>query len=239
MKILSIDFDYIMFPCISLYNDIVGGDANPTQLWIQMEYERKLKDFLSYDANAYDTIMQLCVKNISNKATIVPITSHEEIITFLEKHCSVEMEQEENFVDNVDFHHDVLYNKDDFNSIYNFGDKSCANWGGYLLCKGMVQNYTWYDTPHSAPFALNHLFTQEEIDTHPPVQELKTLFDNKYTVKHIGELSSIQDDYDIVFLCLSPQWVPYKYHHLYDLIINTCKTIAKSKETPDRVMEVF
>lgn len=33
MRILSIDFDAIMFPCIRLYNDSCAGQESDTQIW--------------------------------------------------------------------------------------------------------------------------------------------------------------------------------------------------------------
>lgn len=231
MKVLSIDFDYIMFPCISLYNDMAGGDANPTQVWKQIEFERKLKEFLSYDANAYAALMDICVRNSLNKAKIIPIIGHEEIISYLETNCEEFFNNPaENIVDNIDFHHDVLYNKEDFNEIVNHANASCANWGGYLLFKDLVHQYTWYDTPHSTPFTLSQFFAPNEIDNVEVVQEIKCRIDNNFKHKHFGDLMDIEDDYDIIFLCLSPQWVPYQFHHLYDLIVSTCNSIVKNKE---------
>lgn len=230
MKILSIDFDYIMFPCISLYNDMVGGDANPTQMWQHIEFERKLKEFLSYDANAYAALMDICVRNSLNKAKIVPIVGHEEIITYLEQNCEEFFENPaENTVDNIDFHHDILYNKDDFNEIINHSNASCANWGGYLLFKDLIEEYVWYDAPHSSAFSLNQFFSSQEMENTEVVQEIKCRIDNKFKQKHLKDLSNIQNDYDIIFICLSPQWVPYQFHHLYDLIVSTCNSIIKNR----------
>ena len=59
MKILSIDFDTIMFPCIKLYNDYCMGNANDTQIWNQLEFERDISQYLKYDANAYHNIVKL------------------------------------------------------------------------------------------------------------------------------------------------------------------------------------
>ena len=230
MKILSIDFDYIMFPCISLYNDMVGGDANPTQMWQQIEFERKLKEFLSYDANAYAALMDICVRNSLNKAKIVPITGHEEIVSYLEQNCEEFFNNpSENTVDNIDFHHDILYNKDDFNEIINHSNASCANWGGYLLFKDLIEEYVWYDAPHSSAFSLNQLFSPQEMENVEAVQEIKCRIDNKFKQKHLKDLADIQSDYDIIFICLSPQWVPYQFHHLYHLIVSTCNSIIKNR----------
>ena len=46
--IVTIDFDYIMSPCIKLYNDMCGGDANPTECWDRIEIERRINNHISY-----------------------------------------------------------------------------------------------------------------------------------------------------------------------------------------------
>lgn len=64
-KILSIDFDIIMYPCIKMYNDKVSGNANPTQLWQGLEHDFNIANILSYDWNLVKYIAQLIKKNKS------------------------------------------------------------------------------------------------------------------------------------------------------------------------------
>lgn len=48
-KVLSIDLDWILGDCISLYNDLVRGNVPILQLWEGIERERHCDKFLSYN----------------------------------------------------------------------------------------------------------------------------------------------------------------------------------------------
>lgn len=63
VNILTIDFDYIMSPCIKLYNDMCGGDLNPTEAWDRIEAERKINNHISYDATSLCNIA-IIIKSI-------------------------------------------------------------------------------------------------------------------------------------------------------------------------------
>jgi hypothetical protein len=64
-KILSIDFDIIMYPCIKLYNADVNGDDNPIDLWGDLENEYGLgnNNILTYDTKVPKEITQLIAYN--------------------------------------------------------------------------------------------------------------------------------------------------------------------------------
>lgn len=64
MKILSIDFDAIMFPCIKLYNDYCTGNENSTQIWNRIDFERDIQQYLKYDANVYQDIVKFIFNTV-------------------------------------------------------------------------------------------------------------------------------------------------------------------------------
>lgn len=194
MKILSIDFDYIMYPCIKLYNNLCDGKENPTVTWNMIEQERGVEKFLCYDANALMEIAKVIKRNIKNGAKLIPINDHDEIIQYLENEKNIELL-------NIDYHHDIIYHSEDINSLADFGKYDCGNWVGYLQLNNFLKEYTWLKAPSSSLCTIDL-----------PNFQYKTL--------GLKDFNSITDDYDCVFFCLSPQWVPYKYHHLYQLIIS-------------------
>lgn len=194
MKVLSIDFDYIMYPCIKLYNNLCDGKENPTVTWNMIEQERGVEKFLCYDANALMEIAKVIKRNIKNGAKLIPINDHDEIIQYLENEKNIELL-------NIDYHHDIIYHSEDINSLADFGKYDCGNWVGYLQLNNFLKEYTWLKAPSS------NLCT---ID----------LPNFQYKILGLKDFNSISDDYDCVFFCLSPQWVPYKYYHLYQLIIS-------------------
>lgn len=225
-KILSIDFDYIMFPCIRLYNDICEGSENPSVTWNNIKYNRGVEDnFLTYDANAYTTIVKF-IKAIINKAREdkvsidkYAIENHDKIVNILDKeefniNHQPDAEDDNIFkydLMNIDFHHDIMYRPQDRTSIKNFNKYNCSDWVGYLFIKDKIDKYTWIKAANSDLYD----------------NRLSGIYDIKFD---IGSLRSISDpvnfikeqetNFNKIFLCFSPQWVPYQYKHLYDLIVD-------------------
>lgn len=202
MKILSIDFDAIMFPCIRLYNEYCYGNENATTIWRQLEFDRDINQYLSYDANVYKNIGKIIFKNIKNGAKLIPIQEHQMLVDHLKKYDLLDLQFD---ITNIDYHHDIAYNRNSFVEM-EFDNYTCADWAGYLMTLNPETTLTWVRCPSSSPY-------NEDIKE----------FTNTITIKRIDEIVDLDDDYDLIYFCLSPQWVPYVYHHLYDLLIDLAK----------------
>ena len=202
MKILSIDFDAIMFPCIRLYNEYCYGNENATTIWRQLEFDRDINQYLSYDANVYKNIGKIIFKNIKNGAKLIPIQEHQMLVDHLKKYDLLDLQFD---ITNIDYHHDIAYNRNSFVEM-EFDNYTCADWAGYLMTLNPETTLTWIRCPGSSPY-------NEDIKE----------FTNTITIKRIDEIVDLDDDYDLIYFCLSPQWVPYVYHHLYDLLIDLAK----------------
>ena len=147
IKILSIDFDCIMSPCIKLYNDKCFGNENPTLIWKNLSQERNIDNFLCYDAKTLEDITLLIQKAVNSGAVLIPITEHQNIID------NLDMNSDQKFdVVNIDFHHDIWYNEENITMIEMFDEYNCANWVGYLIKKNKLNSYTWYNMPNSDLF---------------------------------------------------------------------------------------
>lgn len=194
-KILSIDFDCIMYPCIKLYNDSCHGNENPTVEWKNIESRQNIDNFLCYDAKILEEIALLIQRNVKNGSKLIPITNHQDIVEYINL-----VDNEKIELANIDFHHDIWYDEDSIDRITHFDEYTCANWVGYLYFKNKLDSYTWVKMPNS--------------DLFMPSNE-----DVPLTVLRSTEIKDLSNDFDRIFLCLSPQWVPYKFHHLYDLIV--------------------
>ena len=204
MKILSIDFDAIMFPCIRLYNEYCYGNENATTIWRQLEFDRDINQYLSYDANVYKNIGKIIFKNIKNGAKLIPIQEHQMLVDHLKKYDLLDLQFD---ITNIDYHHDIAYNRNSFVEM-EFDNYTCADWAGYLMTLNPETTLTWVRCPGSSPY-------NEDIKE----------FTNTITIKRIDEIVDLDDDYDLIYFCLSPQWVPYVYHHLYDLLIDLAKEV--------------
>ncbi len=184
MRVLSIDFDIIMSPCINLYNDKAGEGNNSQVNWEKILYERQLENFLCYDST---TLLNLFKLLKQQKCKFEFIESHARIVPFITEKCELV---------NIDFHHDIYYQKE---STEHFADDkyTCANWVSYLEYKNLLHKYTWVKSGNSQKFHGDFSVEYEQLD--------------KSEIPNLG-------NFDKVIICFSPNWVPYKYRHLYDLI---------------------
>ena len=103
--ILSIDFDIVMYPCIKLYNDKVGGEDNPTRLWEFLEREHDIQEFINYDAKYLLALATLIKNTVHNGAKLHMITEHQEIVDHLKETGA--FDEETFIVNNIDL--SILY----------------------------------------------------------------------------------------------------------------------------------
>lgn len=200
-KILSIDFDIIMYPCIKLYNDKVSGDANPTQLWEYLDMEHDIQEFICYDAKTLLSLAVLIKTAMRNGAKLHLITEHQEIVDKLK--ADENYDEETFIISNIDFHHDIWYRPEDKNMLVTFEEYNCSNWLGLLYLHNKTEGIHWIKAANSPMFA--------DPDHNP--SEIFT------SVTNLSEFMANTDyEFDDIYFCLSPQWVPYKFHHLYTLI---------------------
>lgn len=200
MNILSIDFDIIMYPCIKLYNDKVGGESNPTELWRYLEHEYELENFINYDAKYLLKVAKILKQVIDDGAKLIPIQEHQEIVDYLKER---ETYQDERYnIYNIDFHHDLWYREEDKNMILSFDKYNCSNWLGYLLMQDKTESCHWVCAGNSGGC--------------PDKFEGKNTLETKTRLMEF-EVEDLKFDY--VFFCLSPQWIPYQFHHLYQLLV--------------------
>lgn len=199
-KILSIDFDIIMHLSINLYNIYVEEADDPEELWkeLEEEYEYEKYNLLKYDKEVLINIIKLLKANLNKPIHF--IQNHEEIVDLLKETENYENTQYDIY--NIDFHHDIWYNKQDFYYINKHDEYNCANWIGYLFLKKKLSSITWLKAPKS-------------ISPNFASYELKNKL-TELTLKNFNQLKDI--DFDEVYFCLSPQWIPPRYRIFYQII---------------------
>jgi hypothetical protein len=199
-KILSIDFDIVMFPSINLYNDDVDGDDNPIEIWKELEEEYGFEDYdlLKYDASTIMEVAKL-MKRFKDKP-IHFIKEHQQVVDILKEQPDYDNCQYHIY--NVDHHHDLWYRKSDFKEILEQDKYDCADWLGYLYLKKKTASLTWLKAPNS-----------EDLDIGVYGGDFKL---NILKLRDFPKLYDI--DFDEVYFCLSPQWIPKKFKIFYDLI---------------------
>lgn len=115
--------------------------------------------------------------------------NHDKILNFLEE------EKDDLIITNIDFHHDLGYDDGTKKAI------DCANWAKYLLDNdSRVKSYIWVHSPYSN--------VEEKKQQYSYIHH--NFFDYKL-MSHIG-------NFDKIFICLSPEWVPPTYYNLFDML---------------------
>lgn len=196
MKVLSIDFNYIMSTCIKLYRHLCGEENTN---WERIEYELDIERFLCYDGEILKQLAFLIRKNITNGAKIFTIEQHKEIVDIINDFSK---ENEKVDITNIDWFHDIAGSKEEIENVINFDKYSNTNWIGYLQLKKKLGAYTWVKASNS-PTILEEII--EQID-------LSVEIANKFCIPELD------NDYNIICVSFSPAQVPYKYKHLFDLI---------------------
>lgn len=208
--VASVDFDAILYPCIKLYNEKVSGSENPTVMWKMLDRDLGIIEHIRYDANLLKNITVFMESCVLNGAKFYPIETHDQIVDIL-KEKDLENTNSVELL-NIDFHHDIIYNKESEDSIISYDEYTCADWVGYMQLKNYLSSYTWIRAANS---------------TLPDPEIIKD-FEMDFRMRLNSYIKRFHtDDVDYVFFCLSPQWVPYQYHHLYDLIKETCELIQE------------
>lgn len=197
MKVLSIDFNIIMYPCIKLYRRYCNEEENSTINWNVIQEELEIDNFLCYDGEILKQLASLIRRNQNEKAATCLLTNHEEIVN-----CINNITEEQVELTNIDWYHDILGSPIDLENAKNFEQYNNANWVGYLQMKGKLSSYAWVR-------ARNSDNTPTEV-----IDELK--FDYKEMPARI--ISELPNDFDIIYFVFNPNFVPYKYKHLYDIL---------------------
>ena len=194
-KILSIDFDIIMYPCIEIYNQRV-----PTFSWNDLK-TNPLFGLVYGDLELYTKLTKFLLEQTKKLEAnnFHFIESHESIVNYLPKNQEFELT-------NIDHHHDIAYcEKDGQTKITS--NLGCGNWVKYCFDNNYpITKYTWI---HS------------DCSNFPIEQDKHFLTDTR----PIFSFNPYFGDYDEIIICLSKPWVPPNYQELFYNWINILENI--------------
>lgn len=196
--ILSIDFDIIMAPSISIYNDKV-----PSASWDVLQKE-PLYNLTYADLNHYQKLIQiiLYLTNFLQEKQVHFIYDHEQIVNYIPKN-------EQFILWNIDHHHDLGYDEESLKSLEN-KKVTCANWVKWLFDNHYnVIQYYWIKNENSLP-------------CNEKSQSFLNITDDFRTVD-INKLLSIRPDELII--CLSSPWIPPHIRSLFFIFMDICNRI--------------
>jgi len=155
-------------------------------------------------------------------------------IVFSQHHHQIvpEIIHEDNIVlHNIDHHHDIQYDDWQMSDIEQ-GKSTHGCWVGNMLWFNKIKEYVWYNNMNS------HIEYTKHVDL---------LFKNKVVPfsieRHLDRVSSLTDSYDLLFVCLSPEYSAnlgmnqgHQGSLLYQCYLDACKTLYNSKTTETRLV---
>lgn len=201
MNILSIDFDYFIDTDITTRNEIFpsGEDAGGEtvhRLWQEVYAAHPEIGEIGVISD-YDLLCCKLPELVQNAKACASADSHREIYDFICSHCpaGTQMETEIKIV-NIDFHHD--------NYCMYGGQVTCANW--------LRKISEAYDIP------AEHICWGRREDSE--ISSLEGDFPYFMTTD-ISTFFSRQ--YDLIFLCLSPEWTPPHLVEYYERLVEIMK----------------
>ena len=99
-KVLTIDFDILMWESLPLYNNLVQDD------WKTLIANFDLLKYVQFDGELYSRLTQIILRQTKRikKQNVHFITSHHRVIKYLPLNDLIE-------ITNIDHHHDIQYNE--------------------------------------------------------------------------------------------------------------------------------
>lgn len=195
-KILTIDFNIIMYPCIQLYTN--SNNDNEYINWEILQKQLNINNFLGYDANTLELLAILIHNAYKNNIPIVALKNQSELITILND--DNENNKDVNYdITNIDFFSDICDNENDIVNCDMFDKFYDHTWIHYLQIKNKTNNLTWIKAPNSPLPQLSTTIFKEIL----PLSTLKSI-----------DIST----YDKIYLSLSPNIIPYNFYHLFKIL---------------------
>lgn len=210
MRVLSIDLDFIMGSVIEIYQKLFWDD-NPIIRW-KFFYERT--DFK--ESNFYidqDNLLfcyEIFLKSLKKCNNVTFGYEHDAILFDIQKYDNIDLI-------NIDHHDDVFHmSMSDYASGYDAlkleYEMICSsdhvnegNWGAWLYSRNKINSFTWIRNP-----------TSRNVDR---IDFIKSLMGNKFESYLSTEYKITNYDFDHIFVCLSPQYIPQNHWHYFTMFM--------------------
>ena len=209
MKVLSIDLDYIMEPSIEIYNGIHFSN-NPSLRWEKLFDNIPFKEshFEINQANllyCYKTFLK-ALKNCDNVSFGY---EHDSILFSIDNFANIDLI-------NIDHHDDVFggeyyldmsYDealKKEYYEIVRHDRVHEGNWGAWLMSKDKLNSFTWIGNKNSGNKNRNK-FNKDLIGNYQNLEREDYVFEDY--------------NFDHIFVCLSPQYIPKNHWHYFSMFI--------------------
>jgi len=216
MKVLSIDLDYIMEPSIEVFNSIHFND-NPLLRWDQLYEDLNFKESHFY-INQSNLLFcfNVFLKALKSTNSVSFGYEHDSILFSISEYDNIDLI-------NIDHHDDVFGGdyatkepleealKKEYYEILKYNRVHEGNWAAWLAGKNKINSFTWIGNENSGNKSRNQYNAKVVPNYHNVERENYTF--NSY-------------DFDHIFVCLSPQYIPKNHWHYFSMFISAFEEIA-------------
>lgn len=209
-KILSIDLDYILSPCINLYNDLVFANENPEKIWEKVNKLRNVDKHISYDNENLKYVFNVfsnALSKLKDKNNVTFANNHDAILFRL---ADKRYEADSFTVYNIDHHHDIYYSENSKSEVDRFDVASVANWVWYLDKHKKLSEYKWICNENS-------FFPEGEVTSNAKM--------DAYRGKTYKDIFDVEE-WEYIFICNSPHWFPRDYDVFFEMLIDIYQNLT-------------
>lgn len=230
-KVLSIDLDYIMGPTIETYQHEVDG-PNASDGWHNFYDHSDFKEnqfFIDQGNLIYSYNSFLRALKSKNSPKVLFGYDHDSILYLIGNETDIDLI-------NIDHHDDVLHGEhlregsdsepedSDDHLLYKELDEiqkhhkvNEGNWGAWLELSGRLNSFTWIHSEHSGNVDRNP-FSRKFLG-----DKFKNFVRQKYDFEDY--------DFDYIFVCLSPCYVPKTHWHYFTMFVIAYEQFTGMKAT--------
>ena len=155
-------------------------------------------------------LASLFYSKVDNAKSIVFANYHHMIVSELQDINNINLY-------NVDHHHDVCYNENQYRMITETNNVNEGSWVGGLLYLNKLDSLTWVRNIES-----------ESILTDEPsahfIRKSNSQFSVDYSIERLYNI-----DYDMIFVCRSDDCIEASYRGLYDIMRLSCVQLYSKK----------
>ena len=241
-KVLSIDLDYLMGPTIEVQQEAETLHCeNATAKW-ETFFDRlpfKENQFYIDQGNlifCYDAFLKSLTKNKKTPKVLFGY-DHDSILYLIGKEENIDLI-------NIDHHDDVMHGsfvqggesdesgwralERELYYLKNHHWVNEGNWGAWLCIRDKLEAFTWIHNPESTNLDRNDF-------------NIKLMGDGNVKYSYLTRYDYEFEDYnfDYIFVCLSPQYMPMIHWHYFTIFIMAYEAITgeKAKVISDRKFE--
>jgi hypothetical protein len=210
MKVLSIDLDIIMGSVLEIYQGL-RWDDNPTVRWKVLYETSDFKESNFYiDQDALLFCYETFLKALKNCNSVTFGYDHDSILYDIAKYNNID-------IVNIDHHDDMFHMsfkdyadgydalKLEYEMISTANHINEGNWGSWLNSQNKLRSFTWIRNQ-----------TSRNVDR---IDFIRNLLGDKFQSYLRSEYQFKDYNFDHIFVCLSPQYIPQNHWHYFTMFM--------------------